>query len=64
LERIPARYEKLPRSILSPLLPMIETIRFRVLSALPPSHVYVASFSYLPDRTWVLWDIYGDWYRR
>jgi hypothetical protein len=64
LERIPARYERVPSSILNSLIPLIETIKFRVLSTLPSSSVYVASFSYLPNRTWVLWDIYGQWYRR
>jgi hypothetical protein len=63
LERIPTNYERVPKLALKSLLPLIDGIRLRVLSTLPPSAAYVASFSFLPNKTWVLWDIYGHWYR-
>lgn len=60
----PERYTPLKPSIKGGLLKKVETIYYEVLDQLPPSPVYVASFSYLPDHGWLLWDIYGHWYKR
>ncbi|MDO9080714.1 MAG: hypothetical protein Q7U44_07915, partial [Desulfuromonadales bacterium] len=60
----PKNYTPLKPSLKVSLLRNVETLYYEVLNQLPPSSVYVASFSYLPDHGWLLWDIYGHWYKR
>lgn len=63
-KNIPESYTAIPSYILKELANIIFKIRLDVLEPLPKSDVYIASFSYLPNRGWVLWDIYGSWYSR
>lgn len=62
--RIPPKYEKIPSTILRRLVEIAQTIRLSVIQGLPSSEAFVASLSYLPEKEWILWDVYGDWYRR
>lgn len=63
-KNIPESYTAIPSYILKELSNIIFKIRLDVLESLPKSDVYIASFSYLPNRGWFLWDIYGSWYSR
>jgi len=63
-EEIPVHYERMPDDVLRQLAAIAQIIRQVVLQGLPPSKIYVASLSYLRSEGWVLWDVYGDWYRR
>jgi len=60
----PETYTPLKPSLKVSLLKKVETVYYEVMNQLPKSPVYVASFSYLPDHGWLLWDIYGHWYKR
>jgi hypothetical protein len=60
----PESYTPLKPSLKVSLLKTVEAVYYEVMSQLPPSPVYVASFSYLPAHGWLLWDIYGHWYKR
>lgn len=61
---IPHKYQRIPNTILRKLIEIVQTIRLSVIHGLPASKDFVASLSYLPGKDWILWDIYGDWYRR
>jgi hypothetical protein len=61
---IPLSYSPMPNTILSKLLDIGMRIRWRVINRLPESEELVASLSFVPKRGWLLWDIYGSWYRR
>ncbi len=60
----PVTYTPLKPSLKVSLLKTVESVYYEVVNQLPPSPVYVASFSYLPAHGWLLWDIYGHWYKR
>lgn len=60
----PDTYTPLKPSLKVSLLKTVEAVYYEVVNQLPPSQVYVASFSYLPAHGWLLWDIYGHWYKR
>ena len=62
--QIPLHYERMPTELLSELLQIARTVKTIVLRDLPQSNIYVASLSYLTGVGWLLWDVYGDWYRR
>jgi hypothetical protein len=64
IKLIPAEYKIISSEQLSLLITFASRIRVSALPQLPGSEAYVASFSLLPGRGWILWDIYGSWYRR
>lgn len=61
---IPERYIPLPDNHLSYLIEITSILYSKVLKNLPYSKTFVASLSYLAESGWVLWDVYGQWYRR
>lgn len=61
---IPYRYTPMPRKQVDELIGLARVLESKVISRLPRSTVYVASFSRVQDKSWVLWDVYGDWYKR
>lgn len=62
--QLPDEYSPLSDSLLRSLVEAVWSLRTRVVSHLPPSESFVASFSLLPNRGWILWDVYGSWYKR
>ena len=61
---IPDSYSPLHKSHLRSLAEIAWQLRTGVVGILPPSESFVGSMSFLPEKGWVLWDIYGQWYRR
>ncbi len=61
---VPTEYVPIPGGPVTELLSAAQIIQRHVLRSLPPSPVFVMSLSYMPDAGWVLWDVYGHWYRR
>lgn len=61
---IPEGYNRLPQEHLDLLWEIARILRAQVSHNLPRSNGLVASLSYLPNKGWTLWDIYGQWYRR
>lgn len=61
---IPIIFKPLPPSALFKLIEFAQLIRSAVIPSLPPSNQFVASLSLTPEFGWVLWDIYGEWYKR
>lgn len=61
---IPDTYVPIPDKDVKKLCEQALLIRSMVLPKLPFSKDYVASFSLLPRKKWILWDIYGSWYNR
>ncbi len=57
-------YTKISFSHLKKLMRESLKIQRKVLSQLPESQQFIASFSFLPQAGWLLWDIYGSWYKR
>ena len=62
--RIPDTYVPIPDKDVKTLCQHASLIRSMVLPKLPFSEDYIASFSLLPKKDWILWDIYGSWYSR
>lgn len=63
-KKIPKSYLKLPDDQLKKLRNICSILHSHVLPELPYSNSFVASFSLIPSKGWVLWDIYGGWYSR
>lgn len=63
-QSVPAIYSPIPGEHLRALSHIIEKVVLYVLQYLPYSNSYVASISYVKDKGWLLWDIYGSWYVR
>jgi hypothetical protein len=61
---IPNRYSPIGRRDIRTLAGFAWTIQERVLPTLPDSESFVASLSLVPRFNWILWDVYGHWYRR
>lgn len=61
---IPNRYTPLGRRDIRTLAGLALKLQLDVLPKLPNSESFVASFSLVPERGWVLWDVYGHWYKR
>lgn len=61
---VPKEYVPTPDDLVLSLLDESRALHSRVLPGLPSSESFVASFSYLAGTGWVLWDVYGQWYRR
>ena len=61
---IPDNYTPLPASLLHSLGEITWLLYTEVVKRLPNSKVFIASLSYFEDEGWILWDIYGQWYRR
>ncbi len=64
LDPIADRYAPIPGALLHELVRILWRIRTEVILALPPSKVFVASLSFVPGKRWLLWDVFGEWYRR
>jgi hypothetical protein len=61
---IPEKYTELPCELVEALIEIGAALWTSVIPALPQSKSYVASLSCVEGRGWVLWDVYGEWYRR
>lgn len=61
---VPQKYSTLPRESLLDLLGHCRVLQKRVIRNLPTSSSYVASLSLVKDIGWILWDLYGAWYKR
>jgi len=61
---IPEEYQPLTASSLRRIMDICFVLRENVLAGLPKSDKYVVSLSLVPDHGWVLWDVYGSWYKR
>ncbi|MFH1526821.1 MAG: hypothetical protein ABIG69_09245 [Bacteroidota bacterium] len=61
---IPKTYKPISRSQLKTLSNIAFMVKTKILPKLPVSEFYVASFSLTLKTSWVLWDIYGSWYKR
>jgi len=61
---MPDEYRPLSTNYMQQLIQIASRVRYMVLDGLPPSESHIASFSMLPGRGWILWDIYGQWYKR
>jgi hypothetical protein len=61
---IPEIYEPIPSHLIRELREMISVMKYFVIPKLPLANDYSASFSYVPHKGWLLWDIYGSWYNR
>lgn len=61
---IPNEYLPLTTSSIRELETLVLEIVAHVLDLLPLSREYIASFSRIPKKGWILWDIYGAWYMR
>jgi hypothetical protein len=61
---IPHRYTALTREQIHELIRLTRILQSSVIPKLPPSDVYVASLSRIRDKRWVVWDVYGSWYKR
>lgn len=62
--KIPDKYKRISNVLLKELIDYIYIIKSRVIMMLPYSDLYVASFSYSGEYGWILWDVYGSWYKR
>ena len=61
---VPESYLPLSKNLLSSLKEIISILYLSVVRHLPSSNGFVASLSYLHHKGWVLWDVYGQWYKR
>lgn len=61
---IPEAYGAIPLFHLKELAKIAGILSFEVVGQLPPSKEFVGSLSYLRGHGWLLWDIYGEWYKR
>jgi hypothetical protein len=61
---IPEHFMPLGRREIRTLAGLALKLQLDVLPKLPHSESFVASFSLVPERGWVLWDVYGHWYKR
>ena len=61
---ISKNYSPMPLFIASELVKINKDIYTHVINMLPYSKSFVASLSYINNVGWILWDIYGSWYRR
>ncbi len=61
---IPERFTPLGRREIQSLAGFALGLKLDVLPKLPSSESFVASFSLVPERGWLLWDVYGHWYKR
>jgi hypothetical protein len=57
-------YCPLPPRLLRSLQEIAWLAQTDVVKKLPESDTFVASLSYFEDQGWMLWDIYGQWYKR
>jgi len=60
----PVEYLPLPLELEKELIEICRLIHSKVIHLLPQSKSFVASLSYVKEKGWVLWDIYGGWYYR
>lgn len=61
---IPDSYTPLSKNCVDHLSETAQILYSKVVRHLPHSESFVASFSYLANKEWILWDVYGQWYRR
>ena len=61
---LPLHYVSLPRILLNSVIGYCRLLGRSAIQSLPSSPDYVASFSFTKHTGWVLWDLYGAWYRR
>jgi hypothetical protein len=61
---LPEQYRPIPKSLIKSLIPIVFSIKYEMASALPYSEYYVVSLSYTYNYGWLLWDVYGEWYKR
>ena len=61
---VPGEYSTLSRDSVQTLIAYCRTLQERVLRNLPTSPSYVASLSLVKEIGWILWDVYGSWYKR
>ena len=61
---LPPFYTPMPKSRWNQLLDIALILQGTVIKNLPPSKSFVASLSCVPNVGWILWDIYGSWYKR
>ncbi|MFA6147005.1 MAG: hypothetical protein WC899_02220 [bacterium] len=61
---IPIEYTSLPEGRWRELAEIATILQHDVLPILPSSRSFAASLSFIPGEGWLLWDIYGSWYKR
>ncbi|HWD92257.1 MAG TPA: hypothetical protein VG938_07905 [Verrucomicrobiae bacterium] len=61
---IPDSFTAIGRSEIKALAKFALKLQLEVLPKLPTSESFVASLSLVPRLGWILWDVYGHWYRR
>lgn len=61
---VPEKYSALSHDSVQTLLGYCRIMQKRVIKNLPSSQSYVASLSFVKEIGWILWDIYGSWYKR
>ena len=61
---VPMSYQVMTSLYRRELHELCYLIQTEVIGNLPKSQAYVASMSFLEGEGWLLWDVYGEWYRR
>jgi hypothetical protein len=62
--RVSEKFRPLGRAEIKSVARLSWNILNCVLPKLPHSEEFVASFSLVPNRGWLLWDVFGRWYHR
>jgi hypothetical protein len=62
--RVPMEYEPAKPSVIAELVELLRIAQRSVLPQLPPSEAFAVSGSFVRRSGWIIWDIYGGWYRR
>ncbi len=63
IKTIPIQYIPLNKSKIKHLVQLAWNIR-NIIPILPTTKNYIGSVSLVPNVGWILWDIYGEWYKR
>ncbi len=61
---IPPKYRPIGNKLLNELIDLCRDIKMYIIPKLPKSKSYIVSITYTYGRRWIIWDIYGGWYKR
>ena len=64
LGAVPETYTPIDRDFTDYAADVVRRVRRSVAPYLPKSRALVVSMSLTQEHGWILWDIYGEWYRR